>query len=90
MAVIVIKWSKILQDRCNTATVAFPVLPNSPLCQVDSLLTMSNAFPASCYSTLFQVAANAALSALTDSRGRKHLKGISASLGLQIQIPYLS
>ena len=80
---IVVKWSKTLQNRSKTATVSIPVLPHSPLCSVDALLTMSNALPASCDSPLFQISTAGVLSPLTDSRARKHLKHISAVLGLQ-------
>ena len=65
------------------ATVSLPVLPHSPSCSVDALLTMSNALPASCDSPLFQVFRAGALFTLTDSRARKHLKDISAVMGLQ-------
>ena len=63
--------------------VSIPVVPHSPLCPVDALLTMSNALPASCDSPLFQISRAGVRSCLTDSRARKHLKHISAVLGLQ-------
>ena len=68
------------------ATVSLPVLPHSPLCPVDALLTMSNALPASCDSSLFQISRAGALSPLTDSRARKHLKDCAGSS----EAPYLS
>ena len=82
-AVIVVKWSKTLQNRCKTATVSIPVLPLSPLCPVNALLAMSNALPASCDSPLFQISKAGVLSPLTGSRARKHLKHNSAVLVLQ-------
>ena len=82
-AVIVVKWSKTLQNRSKTATVSIPVLPHLPLCPVAALLAMSSALPASCDSPLFQISSAGILSPLTDSRARKHLKHISVVLGLQ-------
>ena len=43
-ALIVIKWSKTLQDRCRTTTVSIPVLGQSVLCPVVAL----NRFPMLC------------------------------------------
>ena len=80
---IVIKWSKTLQNSSKTATMSLPVLPNSPLCPADALLTMSNALPASCDSPLFQAPRAGALFPLTDFMARKHLKHISAVVGSQ-------
>ena len=87
-AVIIVKWSKTLQDRCNTATVSLPVLPHSPLCPVQALLTMFRVFSASTDSPLFQIFRSGALFPLTDSRARKHLKHISAVLGLQKSLTF--
>ena len=73
-ALVVIKWSKTLQDRCHTTTVTIPVLGQSLLCPVVAIRTMFQLFPAHQESPLFQVPAADALVPLTDSMARKHLK----------------
>ena len=81
-ALIVIKWSKTLQDRCRTTTVTIPVLGQSLLCPVVAIQTMFQLFPANVESPLFQVPAAGVMVPLTDFMARKHLKQVSLALSL--------
>ena len=54
-AVVIIKWSKTLQDRKTFATVTIPVLGQSILCPVAALQTMFNKVPGSSNDPLFQI-----------------------------------
>ena len=81
-ALVVIKWSKTLQDRCRTPTVTIPVLGQSLLCPVVAIRAMFQLFPAHEESPLFQVPAADALVPLTDSMARKHLKQVSTAFSL--------
>ena len=81
-AVIIIKWSKTLQDRCKTTSVAIPALGQSPLCPVVAIRAMFQLFPADVDSPLFQIPVAGSLVPLTDSIARKHLKQVSTALAL--------
>ena len=81
-AVIVIKWTKTLQDRCKTTSVTIPALGQSPLCPVVAILAMFDLFPADKESPLFQIPVAGCLTPLTDSMARKHLKQVSTALAL--------
>ena len=81
-AVIVIKWTKTLQDRCKTNSVTIPVLGQSPLCPVVAIQAMFELFPADVESPLFQIPVAGYLVPLTDSMTRKHLKQVSTALAL--------
>ena len=81
-ALVVIKWSKTLQDRCRTTIVTIPVLGQSLLCPVVAVQTMFQLFPADVESPLFQVPAAGVMVPLTDSMARKHLKQVSLALSL--------
>ena len=54
-SVVIVKWSKTLQDGKNFATVAIPVLGHSPLCPVAALQTMLQKVPGSNNDPLFQI-----------------------------------
>ena len=74
-AVVIVKWSKTLQDRKTFATIAIPVLGHSPLCPVAALQSMLQKVPGSNNDPLFFSAGRWA--PLTDSMARKHLKKVS-------------
>ena len=81
-AVMVIKWSKTFQDRVKTTTLYIPFLGCSALCPVTPLSAMLTTLPTNVDSPLFQVPHGQAFKPLTDSAARKHLKSVSAWLGL--------
>ena len=78
--VIIIKWSKTLQDRRNVATVTIPALGTSMVCPVKALRDMYASFPAAKDDPLFVYNKNSLLLPLTDSMARKHLKLVSQLL----------
>ena len=66
----------------NTTTLDVPSLGSSALCPVVVLAAMLAKFPSSVDSPLFQIPHGQVLKPLTDSAARKHLKTVSALLGL--------
>ena len=87
-AVVIIKWSKTLQDRKTFATVAIPVLGQSMLCPVAALQTILHKVPGSNNDPLFQIFTAGRWAPLTDSRARKHLKKVSHLLNLQPSLTF--
>ena len=75
-AVIVVKWTKTLQDHCKVASVSLPNLGASVLCPIAALKVMLNS--KSKYSNkdapLFQIRQHSVTAPLTDSYAHKHLK----------------
>ena len=87
-AVIVVKWSKILQDRVKTTTVDMPYLGASALCPIAALKRMLATHPSHPDSPLFQIPQADLLAPLTDSAARKHLKQVSLLLGLHRSLTF--
>ena len=79
-AVVLVKWSKTIQNRRDIATVSIPALGDSPLCPITALRTMLEKIPASDNDPLFLVPKVKGLVPLTDSVARKHLKDVCQSL----------
>ena len=80
--VIIIKWSKTIQNRRDTATIYVPSLGDSPLCPYQALKVMLLEIPGSPNDPLFQIPGKGVLVPLTDSAARKHLKKVSTLLQL--------
>ena len=72
--VIIIKWSKTIQNRRDTVTISVPSLGDSPLCPHRALKAMLLQLPGSSNDPLFQIPRNGGFVPLTDSVARKHLK----------------
>ena len=72
--VILIKWSKTMQDRQSVSTITIPALGCSPLCPVTALTAMCRAFPATSNQPLFLYSRQGSFLPLTDSMARKQLK----------------
>ena len=87
-ALILIKWSKTIQDRKNFATIAIPDLGASSLCPIKALRLMFHLYPAHEDSPLFLLPRPTQSSPLTDSTARKHLKDISKALALPSSITF--
>ena len=81
-AVLLIKWSKTMQDRKQAVTVPLPNLGASPLCPIAALQHMIRSVPADPNDPLFFVPRTSRLVPLTDSVARKHLTKISKPLNL--------
>ena len=86
--VIIIKWSKTIQNRRDTATISVPSLGNSPLCPYRGLQAMLRWVPGSPNDPLFQVPKSGAFVPLTNSAARKHLKKISTILQLPTPLTF--
>ena len=81
-AVLLIKWSKIIQNQRNFVTISLPDLAGSHLIPVSALKVMFQTFPGSENSPVFVIPKHKGLVPLTDSVACKHLKEISRLLGL--------
>ena len=81
-AIILIKWSKTIQNRKDMVTIPIPLLGDSPLCPIAALNGMIRLYPVSDNDPLFVIPRAKTLVPLTDSVARKHLKHISSHLGL--------
>ena len=81
-AVLLIKWSKTMQNRKDFTTVSLPDLAGSNLCPIMALRTMFATFKGTDNSPVFLIPRNKGLVPLTDSVARKHLKDISKALSL--------
>ena len=81
-AVIIVKWSKTLQDRRHIATINIPCLNSSLLCPVTALQVMLDNTVSNKNDPLFMYNKLGKWLILTDSVARKHLKDVSRALGL--------
>ena len=81
-AVIIVKWSKTLQDRRHIATIDIPCLNSSLLCPVTALQVMLDNTVSNKNDPLFMYNKLGKWLTLTDSVARKHLKDVSRALGL--------
>ena len=79
--VVVLKWSKTLQDRVKVATISISALGQSKLCPWRALRDMLDATSPLQDLPLFQVPSSDGQIPLTDSVARKHLKDVSRCLG---------
>ena len=80
-AVVLLKWSKTIQDRKTTQTIPLPHLGASPLCPITAILAMTHEIVANPNDPLFIVPSPNQVP-LTDSVARKHLKKISTALNI--------
>ena len=74
--VIILKWSKTLQDRKEVTTVTIPALGSSALCPCKALTTLVQSHPLSDDHPLFLFYKQGHWVTLTDSMARKHLKRV--------------
>ena len=88
-AVLLIKWSKTIQDRKQSVTIPLPNLGVSRLCPIKAISNMICLFPAEHDEPLFGILRPSMMVPLTDSVARKHLnKLISNKLGLQSPLTF--
>ena len=81
-AVIIVKWSKTMQNRRHIATINIPSLNASDLCPVSALKAMLDIIVSKNNDPLFMYKKFSKLAILTDSAARKHLKDVSRVLQL--------
>ena len=79
---LLVKWSKTIQNCRDTMTLPLPCLGSSPLCPIAALKLMKQMFPAEQNDPLFLLPRKRGLVPLTDSVARKHLKSVSLALGI--------
>ena len=82
-AVLLLKWSKTMQNSKDFATVSLPDLAGSNLCPILALKVMFHRFQATENCLVFFIPRSKGLVPLTDSVARKHLKDNSRSLCLE-------
>ena len=87
-AVVLVKWSKTIQNRRDVATMSIPALGESPLCPINALRTMLEEIPGSDNDPLFLVPKAKGLIPLTDSVARKHLKDVCRLLEVSNPITF--
>ena len=78
--VLLIKWSKTIQDRKSITTIPLPHLGSSPLCPILAITAMIQEMPAHSNDPLFIIKNLHRTQPLTDSLARKHLKNTSQFL----------
>ena len=82
-AVLVVTWSKTMQNRREFATIPLPDLQGSSLCPVTSLKSLLQVSPGDPNSPVFVIPRQKKWVPLTDSVARKHLKDVCKAFGLQ-------
>ena len=82
-AVVIVKWSKTIQNRKDVTTISIPTLGDSPLCPIKALEATMQKIPASDNDPLFLIPKTKGLVPLTDSVARKHLKDVCCLLNLE-------
>ena len=87
-AILLIKWSKTLQNRKDIVTIPIPLLGDTPLCPIAALNGMIRLYLVSDNEPLFVVPRAQSLVPLTGSVARKHLKDISHHLGFPKSITF--
>ena len=81
--VVVVKWSKTMQDRAKVTTISLSSLSQSQLCSWKALKAMLASRSLDQDLPMFQVPLSVRDVPLTDSVARKHLKNISRLLAFQ-------
>ena len=87
-AVVVVKWTQTLQDRCKVASVSLPNLGASPLCPIAALKALGTFSAVDNDKPLFEIFSRFVSVPLTDSYARKHLKKVSNLLQLPKPITF--
>ena len=79
---VLIKWSKTMQDRNTVQVISLPRVSNRAICPFKALRALSRLYPMTETHPVFQVKMPSGWQPLTDSRVRKALKSINMALGL--------
>ena len=85
-ATIVVKWSKTLQKSNQFSTIQIPVLGASPLCPVSHLKRMLAILDLQPNDPLFAIPQGSSFTVLTQSKVRKCLASILASINLSPEV----
>ena len=84
-AVLLLKWSKTIQDRKSTVTIPLPDLGQSPLCPIGALI---HTYPAMQNDPLFILPRTPHYIPLTDSAACKHFKRASTALKISPSLTF--
>ena len=87
-AVLLVKWSKTIQDRKSTLTILLPNLENSSLCPIRAINLIIQQVPADPYDPLFTIHMTRGSIPLTDSVARKHRKNASTALNISPSLTF--
>ena len=79
---VLIKWSKMLQDRDRVQVVSLPKIANRIICPYRALKALTKLYPMTNSDSVFQFKMPSGWQPLTDTRVRKVLKSINITLGL--------
>ena len=85
---LIIKWSKTMQNRQEIRTISLPMLGSSTLCPLAALRSLLLLFPGKPNDPLFQISRAHAQIPLTDSVARRHLHTISNVLDLSPHLTF--
>ena len=85
---LIIKWSKTMQNRQQIRTISLPMLGSSILCPVGALRALLLSSPGDSNDPLFQIFRARTRVPLTDSVARRHLHTISLALKLSPHLTF--
>ena len=85
---LIIKWSKTMQNRQQLRTISLPMLGASLLCPVAALDSLLLCSPGDSNQPLFQISRVRAQVPLTDSVARRHLRTVSTVLKLSPHLTF--
>ena len=85
---VVIKWSKTIQNRQEIRTISLPTLGSSLLCPAKALRSLLACTSGDSNAPLFQIPRPHAFTPLTDSVARKHLHTASNALYLSPHLTF--
>ena len=85
---VIIKWSKTMQNRQELRTISLPMLGLSPLCPAMALRSLLAWIPGDANAPLFQIRRTHASIPLTDSVACRHLHSVSDGLNLSPHLTF--
>ena len=85
---LIIKWSKSMQNRQQISTLSLPMLDSSPLCPVAALRSLLLLFPGDSNAPLFEMPRVRTQVPLTDSVACRHLHNLSSALHLSPHLTF--
>ena len=80
---VLVKWSKTMQNNNQVKLISVPRIAGSPLCPVRAISNLLTLTPKGSNLPLFQYKQNSIWTPLTDTKVRRHFSLILSRLGLQ-------
>ena len=81
--IVLVKWSKTMQNNNQVKLISVTRIPGSPLCPVRVISNLLSLSPKGSNLPLFQYKLNSSWTPLTDTKVRRHFSLILSRLGLQ-------